>query len=69
MNRQALIVGINTYDTQHLKNLTSPAKDADAIAQLLIDRGNVQVRRLPAFNTPVDSTTPIRVKLLRSLIV
>jgi len=63
MNRQALIVGINTYDTQHLKNLTSPAKDADAIAQLLIDRGNVEVRRLPAFNTPVDSTTPIRVTL------
>ncbi|MFP5273560.1 nSTAND1 domain-containing NTPase [Coleofasciculus sp.] len=61
MNRQALIVGINTYDTQHLKNLTSPAKDADAIAQLMIDRGNVQVRRLPASNTPVDSTTPIRV--------
>jgi|GEM_PF-6426839 len=50
MNRQALIVGINTYDTQHLKNLTSPAKDADAIAQLLIDRGNVQLRLLPAFN-------------------
>ena len=63
MNRQALIVGINTYDTQHLKNLTSPAKDADAIAQLLIDRGNVEVRRIPAFNTPVDSTTPIRVTL------
>ncbi|MFW5665270.1 MAG: caspase family protein [Coleofasciculus sp.] len=63
MNRQALIVGINTYDTQHLKNLTSPAKDADAIAQLLIDRGNVQVRRIPAFNTPVDSTIPIRVTL------
>ncbi|MEQ8467573.1 nSTAND1 domain-containing NTPase [Coleofasciculus sp. E1-EBD-02] len=63
MNRQALIVGINTYDTQHLKNLTLPAKDADAIAQLLIDRGNVEVRRIPAFNTPVDSTTPIRVPL------
>ena len=63
MNRQALIVGINTYDTQHLKNLTSPAKDADAIAQLLIDRGNVQLRLLPAFNTPVDVTTPIRVTL------
>jgi len=63
MNRQALIVGINTYDTQHLKNLTSPRKDADAIAQLLIDRGNVQVSRLPAFNTPIDSTTPIRVTL------
>lgn len=63
MNRQALIVGINTYDTQHLKNLTLPAKDADAIAQLLVDRGNVQVRRIPAFNTPVDSTTPIRVTL------
>jgi hypothetical protein len=33
MSRDALVVGINTYE--HFKPLTSPAEDAEAIAQLL----------------------------------
>ncbi len=31
MSRDALVVGINTYN--HLQNLKSPARDAEAVAQ------------------------------------
>ncbi|MGB0560496.1 MAG: pentapeptide repeat-containing protein [Spirulinaceae cyanobacterium] len=45
MSRDALVVGINTYN--HLKDLKAPAIDAEAIAQRLQQDGDFQVRRLP----------------------
>ncbi|MDF5723991.1 MAG: tetratricopeptide repeat protein [Rhizonema sp. PD37] len=54
MTRDALVVGINQYpflkDTleSEAKHLTTPAADAEAIAQLLERDGNFRVQRLPA---------------------
>jgi hypothetical protein len=45
MSRDALVVGINTYT--HLRNLRTPATDAEAIAQRLEQDGEFRVRRLP----------------------
>ena len=54
MRRDALVVGINQYPflkdtpTSKAKHLTTPAGDAEAIAQLLEADGNFQqVQRLP----------------------
>ncbi len=49
MNRDALVVGINSYQGGGLRRLKSPAKDAEEIAQLLERYGNFRVRRLPEF--------------------
>ena len=64
MSRSALVVGINTYS--HLredKQLTTPAGDAEAVAQVLMDFGNFQVRRLPQAGNenPDQSQYPFRV--------
>ena len=54
MRRDALVVGINQYPflkdtpTSHAKHLTTPAADAEAIAQLLDEHGDFRVTRLPA---------------------
>lgn len=45
MVRDALVVGINTY--KHIKSLQAPAHDAEAIAHLLSEYGEFQVKRLP----------------------
>ncbi|NJL35960.1 MAG: hypothetical protein HC899_03785 [Leptolyngbyaceae cyanobacterium SM1_4_3] len=45
MSRDALVVGINSYDG--LNRLTAPANDAEAIAQLLTHHSDFQVKRLP----------------------
>ncbi len=56
MRRDALVVGINQYPclketpTSKAKNLTTPAGDAEAIAQLLETYGNFRVQRLPESN-------------------
>jgi WD40 repeat protein/energy-coupling factor transporter ATP-binding protein EcfA2 len=55
MSRDALVVGINKYpflkdSTGKYKHLTTPADDAEAIAQLLEQYGEFQVQRLPAVN-------------------
>ncbi|MBD2232109.1 NB-ARC domain-containing protein [Phormidium tenue] len=48
MSRDALIIGINQYRHGQLGNLTSPAADAEAIAQILEKHGHfTTVRRLP----------------------
>ena len=48
MSRDALVVGINIYQNAGLKNLTSPAADAEAIAQMLEKHGDFDVvRRFP----------------------
>lgn len=46
MKREALVVGINRYP--YMKNLSQPAKDAEAIARLLEDYGDFEVQRLPS---------------------
>jgi hypothetical protein len=53
MRRDALVVGVNQYPclketpTGKAKNLTTPAGDAEAIAQLLEAYGDFRVKRLP----------------------
>ena len=48
MVRDAAIVGINNYQGDNLRNLTSPAEDAEAIAQILEKYGEFDVvRRFP----------------------
>ena len=45
MSRDALVVGINTY--QNLPNLQAPAQDAEAVARCLESFGECRVVRLP----------------------
>ncbi len=45
MSRDALVVGINTY--QHLPSLQAPAHDAESIARCLESFGECRVVRLP----------------------
>ncbi|WP_016952361.1 caspase family protein [Anabaena sp. PCC 7108] len=54
MSRDALVVGINSYD--HLPPLTAPAKDAEAIAKLLENYGEFKVTRLPAVKDRQNNT-------------
>ncbi|OUL36098.1 caspase family protein [Nostoc sp. 106C] len=56
MSRDALVVGINTYSYDRLKNLTAPAQDAEAIAQLLENSGEFKVKRLPAIKDKQNNT-------------
>jgi len=56
MSREALVVGINTY--QQLPSLNASAGDAEAIAQLLEKHGDFRVHRLPAFQDPFDNHAP-----------
>ncbi len=46
MSKDALVIGINTYN--HLNPLKSPSKDAEAVAQVLEKYGEFNVRRFPA---------------------
>lgn len=45
MSRDALVVGINTY--QYLPSLKAPARDAEAISQQLHTYGEFRIHRLP----------------------
>ena len=47
MSKDALVVGINIYQEDNLRNLKAPAEDAEAIAQVLEKYGEFQVERLP----------------------
>ncbi len=47
MSRDALVVGINQYQDDRLRNLDTPAADAEAIAQILEKYGDFNVCRLP----------------------
>jgi WD40 repeat protein len=47
MSRDALVVGINTYQSDQLRNLKSPSQNAEAIAQRLEKHGDFRVIRLP----------------------
>jgi uncharacterized caspase-like protein len=57
MSRDALVVGINTYD--RLKSLNAPAADGEAIAQILQQCGEFQVTRLPAVKDKENETIRI----------
>jgi hypothetical protein len=57
MSRDALIVGINTYN--HLSPLNSPASDAEAIAQRLEQDGEFRVARLPEAITQSEVKQPV----------
>jgi uncharacterized protein YjbI with pentapeptide repeats len=47
MSRDALVVGLNTYQDPTLPNLQAPALDGEAIAQTLAHHGEFRVKRLP----------------------
>jgi uncharacterized protein YjbI with pentapeptide repeats len=57
MSRDALVVGINTYD--RLKSLNAAAADGEAIAQILQQCGEFQVTRLPAVKDKENETIRI----------
>ncbi len=62
MVRDALVVGINKYQDRELRDLKAPAVDAEAIAQILQDYGEFEVRRFPeaidrATNKPIVGKT------------
>ncbi|MDZ8088434.1 MAG: caspase family protein, partial [Nostoc sp. DedQUE12b] len=57
MSRDALVVGINTYD--RLKCLNAPAADGEAIAQILQQYGEFRVTRLPAVKDKENETIRI----------
>ena len=75
MSRDALIVGINTYSYERLNNLKAPARDAEAVAQLLEKYGDFKVTRLPAVKDKENNTikfgkkSAVSVKKLREAIV
>jgi uncharacterized protein YjbI with pentapeptide repeats/energy-coupling factor transporter ATP-binding protein EcfA2 len=75
MSRDALVVGINTYQYDRLANLPAPSEDAEGIAQLLERYGDFKVTRLPAVkdnqnNTPrVGKTTKVTLEKLEKAIV
>jgi uncharacterized protein YjbI with pentapeptide repeats/energy-coupling factor transporter ATP-binding protein EcfA2 len=56
MSRDALVVGINTYSYERLKDLTAPAQDAEAVAKLLENYGEFNVKRLPAVKDKQNNT-------------
>ena len=47
MSRDALVVGINQYQDDRLRNLNAPALDGEAIANILEKYGDFNVWRLP----------------------
>ena len=75
MSRDALVVGINTYQFERLANLPAPSEDAEAIARLLERYGDFKVTRLPAVkdnqnNTPrVGKKTEVTLAQLEKAIV
>ncbi|KYC44060.1 hypothetical protein WA1_02655 [Scytonema hofmannii PCC 7110] len=79
MSREALVVGINQYSffkdtpTSKAKNLTTPATDAEAIAQLLEAHNNFRVTRLPVSNIngklQVDPDKPLKIEELEKAIL
>jgi len=56
MSRDALVVGINTYQFDRLAPLQAPSEDAEAIAQLLEQYGEFKVTRLPAVRDKQNNT-------------
>lgn len=77
MRRDALVVGINKYSflkdsTGNYKHLTTPATDAEAIAQLLENHGDFRVKRFPNIiideRLQVDPSTTVDAGTLKQAI-
>lgn len=58
MSRDALVVGINTYNCPQLPRLRSPARDAEGIAQRLSESDSFQVWRIPEYLDPFENNAP-----------
>ena len=78
MNRDALVVGINKYpflrySSGAYRHLTTPAADAEAIAQLLETHGDFRVRRFPSViidgKLQVDPNQPFKTEELEQAIL
>ena len=71
MHREALVVGINHY--LFLEHLQTPARDAEAIAQILETYGGFRVQRLPTSyqdgSLPVDLNKPLTLSELEAAII
>jgi WD40 repeat protein len=71
MSRDALIVGINTY--QYLPSLQAPARDAEAIAHRLHTAGEFRVHRLPEViqsgKSVVGQKTPVTLQELETALI
>ncbi len=67
MSRDALVVGINSYQDANLPNLTAPASDAEAIAKILERHGDFKVWRLPEAIDPDKKTSYVGKKTKVSL--
>jgi WD40 repeat protein len=71
MSRDALIVGINTY--QYLPSLQAPARDAEAIAHRLHTSGEFRVHRLPEViqsgKSQVGQKTPVTLQELEAALI
>jgi len=74
MKRKALVVGINRYpfliELGEYRHLTSPARDASAIARMLEVYGNFEVQRCPASQDEweLDPIGLVKVKALQAAI-
>lgn len=64
MSRVALVVGINTYRYDGLRDLKAPAEDAEAIAQRLEKYGDFKVIRLPEAINPTNNKPFIGSKMM-----
>ncbi|MBD2055012.1 caspase family protein [Oculatella sp. FACHB-28] len=71
MSRDALVVGVNTY--QYLSGLQAPARDAEAIAQQLHTQGEFRIHRLPEIissgQPQVGLKTPVTLRDLETALV
>ena len=70
INREALVIGVNQYS--FLEHLKTPARDAEAVAQLLETYGGFRVRRLPASYHDgalrVDPNKPLKMSELKAAV-
>ncbi|MGF1566726.1 MAG: caspase family protein [Nodosilinea sp.] len=71
MSRDALVVGINTY--QHLPSLTAPANDAESVARCLESFGECRVLRLPEAirdrKPAVSPQAPVTTQMLEEALI
>ncbi|NJO51265.1 MAG: hypothetical protein HC840_19510 [Leptolyngbyaceae cyanobacterium RM2_2_4] len=71
MSRDALVVGVNTY--QYLSGLQAPAHDAEAIAQKLHSQGEFRVHRLPEIinsgQPQIGLKTPVTLRDLETALI
>ncbi|MBD2023642.1 caspase family protein, partial [Leptolyngbya sp. FACHB-711] len=71
MLRDALVVGVNTY--QNLPGLKAPARDAEAVAKTLQTYGEFRVHRLPEViqtgQPQIGQKTQVTLQMLESALI